>query len=456
MSQQNNTNNFEIIDDNNFAHTVSGCSTLSNAVSDQMESPTTDKIDGFLASSQASSQLGSTSQTSDGFLASSQAFDELLSSSSALSQMGSTSLTSDGFVSTSKITSTCGIKSSVKLPSVFNMLTDDDIEDDDNYNVNDEDVKSELPIESMIITVRGGQSYDSLFTTYKQHSPTGRAAVHVIDYSLLPQITCMLNNDLTNATPLVQLIHDTMAKISHQNIMFNFECCSGCSHQKHHFETHQYKFPKYQVMELMSKLKELSIMVACGDFSLKALITDWNSDILGECPFVNAGEVDGEITLMFDVDSVTNCTSKQLSRFAELSTDGQAHVGTMPGTIVYNVKQNLTDMPYEINVLTVVQNTYKNYTACTETTVGKFKGTAGHVMLTYPDTNWRLLVSNCHFIELVRIDTTLDKFRQVSQKTYGKTMADNIYRGISSLPLEQQACALQREVSRVVSSTQPT
>ena len=140
MSQQNNTNNFEIIDDNNFAHTVSGCSTLSNAVSDQMESPTTDKIDGFLASSQASSQLGSTSQTSDGFLASSQAFDELLSSSSALSQMGSTSLTSDGFVSTSKITSTCGIKSSVKLPSVFNMLTDDDIEDDDNYNVNDEDV----------------------------------------------------------------------------------------------------------------------------------------------------------------------------------------------------------------------------------------------------------------------------------------------------------------------------
>lgn len=53
-----------------------------------------------------------------------------------------------------------------------------------------------------------------------------------------------------------------------------------------------------------------------SDFSLKALIKEWNSDVLGVNPFVQVGETGTPIQLRFNKNQLLRSSSTQLQAAA--------------------------------------------------------------------------------------------------------------------------------------------
>jgi hypothetical protein len=96
-------------------------------------------------------------------------------------------------------------------------------------------------------------------------------------------------------------------------------------------------------------------MVMFSDFSLKALIAQWDSKILGPNPFCKVSEHGGNFTLEFDCNKLKECPSAQLQIIGDMAAEGHCNVNALGGTIVYGVdiKKSDTDM-YKLQVLTVV------------------------------------------------------------------------------------------------------
>lgn len=59
-------------------------------------------------------------------------------------------------------------------------------------------------------------------------------------------------------------------------------------------------------------------MVMFSDFSLKALINDWNSTILGTNPFLRTGTTSGQCSLKFKPSKLKECPSSQLQLVGDL------------------------------------------------------------------------------------------------------------------------------------------
>lgn len=53
-------------------------------------------------------------------------------------------------------------------------------------------------------------------------------------------------------------------------------------------------------------------MVMFSDFSLKALIKNWDSKLLGPNPFVKTGQTSSAFELRFKADELKQCPSAQL------------------------------------------------------------------------------------------------------------------------------------------------
>ena len=94
-----------------------------------------------------------------------------------------------------------------------------------------------------------------------------------------------------------------------------------------------------------------------SDFSLKALINQWDESILGPNPFKKVGETSSTAELRFKSGELKECPSAQLQTVGEMAEEGKVNVHTMGGTIMYGVnKKNLKHDKYKIQVLTVVNN----------------------------------------------------------------------------------------------------
>ena len=55
--------------------------------------------------------------------------------------------------------------------------------------------------------------------------------------------------------------------------------------------------------------------------------------------------------------------------------------------------------------------------------IGEHKGSAGHVLLTYP-SGGMILTSMGHWVELMKIDTSADKIFEVAEMEYGLEKAN--------------------------------
>jgi hypothetical protein len=158
--------------------------------------------------------------------------------------------------------------------------------------------------------------------------------------------------------------------------------------------------------------------VMFSDFSLKAIIPNWNEKILGPNPFIRLpNDFGGSAVLKFDPIALRESPSAQLQSIGDLSIGGTCNVQCPGGTITYTVdRKAANNKSYEMQILTVVTNIAVPKDKICSTKAGE--GSAGHVLLVYP-CGGRLLASMTHWSELVKVDTTEQKLIDVAQKQYG-------------------------------------
>ncbi|OLP87440.1 Sodium channel protein type 11 subunit alpha [Symbiodinium microadriaticum] len=182
-------------------------------------------------------------------------------------------------------------------------------------------------------------------------------------------------------------------------------------------------------MQLVGHALQRGFTVMVSDFSLKALLSEWSEELLGANPFVKLpSSCDHQFQLDFFPEHLKNDeVPQQLQVVGELcAADGRAVVSAMSDTIVYtiNPKRPQTDA-YQLRVLTVVGSwsgggSVPEAMKCEIEHNGSSKrGVAGHVTLTYP-SGGQLVTSMGHWIELTRINTSVESLMQVAAHNFGE------------------------------------
>jgi len=308
------------------------------------------------------------------------------------------------------------------------------------------------PLLSVIVTTYSGASYDDLFRQVPQVAPGGRVSL----YSLgLDKITTffneLINPDVCTNIEIKGLAKE-MQEVNPDSVLFNFECCSGCSGADYHFPQ------KDSTLKLINHLLERGHMVMCSDFAVKALINDW-SETLGPNPFVKLGECSDFMELFFLPKSLEESPSKQLQMVGQLCQTGITNIHAMGGTVVFGVNSQKADNQiYSLSILTIMTNTTgfqmdeKNENLWS---IEDKKGTVGHALLKYK-TGGILLLSAGHWIELSNLNVNIDNLEQVAMKNYG---TNNEYlnelkeiRGSSSNESEKKE-RVQRMANKFVQQT---
>jgi hypothetical protein len=219
-------------------------------------------------------------------------------------------------------------------------------------------------------------------------------------------------------------------------------------------------------MELVQRLLSRGHMVMFSDFSLKALIRDWEENILGPNPFVKAGAISSNFQLRFDPTTLSTCPSAQLQKLGELASDGKALVNAMSNTIAFSVRWSKADCnAYQCQVLTVMSEFDGRPTTpamgeiCA---VGDQRGLAGHVLLTYP-SGGRLLASAGHWVELSRLDVTEANLLQAAS-AFGAMYVNEVQSSLASCSnnaerqqaLQTYSCQMIQQSSPCSYSMRPT
>jgi hypothetical protein len=257
---------------------------------------------------------------------------------------------------------------------------------------------------------------------------------------------------------LVEDIHSVPA----DSVVFNWECCSGCGNKR---------FPCDEphagscTMKFMGFALQSGWTVMCSDFSLKSLIFEWSEEHLGPNPFVTVGSCNHQFCLEFVPSELQHeDVPQQLQVVGELCADqGKAIVSAMGDTIVYIVDPKRTQTHlYEVKILTVVTDIAsgskptkgKDDLKCT---IGEGdalrSGWAGHVALTYP-SGGQLVTSMGHWIELSKIDTSLESVMRVAEKNFGTEEAQTFRAEFANArsDAERSKCIQDRAYSMVTKS----
>lgn len=199
------------------------------------------------------------------------------------------------------------------------------------------------------------------------------------------------------------------------SVVFNWECCSG-------FSESGFSWGKRDHMQLLSYLlHERCFMLIFSDFSLKALIHDWDVNVLGVNPFITVGSFGSKLKLCFDPVSLKACQySSQLQILGELCDSGEADIHALGGTIAYAVDNSKVNCCHPVNcnynwtsldVLTIVTEMDKekfppkHFVGVKRellSNIGEKLGLAGHCCLHYPG-GCQILTSCPHWIELAKL-----------------------------------------------------
>ena len=302
---------------------------------------------------------------------------------------------------------------------------------------------SNKPIGGVIVSFFNGTSYDKIYKIIEQKSPDGVVYVFRCQYFSINEFLKVLNNEeskLEKVNDICKIIN----KASNNNVIFNWECCSGCL-------SCSYKDNK--TIELVSKIvNDLGFNVVFGDFSLKQLIKHWSVELLGECPFINVGETSKEFVMKFDKETLKNCACNQLQCVGELSETNEITVDAMLSTIEYTVKDKLKDVPYKLEILTVVESNKRDIFC--KTIDNKYYGLAGHVLLKYPKGT--ILTSNGHFIELSKIDSSIEKIIKKAETIFGREKSISIKNELLSQPLAQRQESISQYAKEYIHTSAPS
>ena len=275
------------------------------------------------------------------------------------------------------------------------------------------------PVFSVIVTSYSGSSYDDLFRQVPQVAPGGRICLYSLNLNRIEEFFTQLLNPDASPSEEIKSLATEMRELSPDAVLFNFECCSGCSSADYHF-------PQREVtIKLINYLLEKGHMVMCSDFAVKALINDWDAS-LGPNPFVKVGECTSFIELFFLPKNLEESPSKQLQMVGQLCQTGKTTIHALGGTVVFGInKKNADNQNYNLSVLTIVTKTSGDGGNLNEYgwTIEDKTGTVGHALLKYK-SGGILILSAGHWIELSNLNVNVDNLAEVAMKNYG---ADNEY-----------------------------
>lgn len=295
---------------------------------------------------------------------------------------------------------------------------------------------------AVVITIRYGSSYDSLFTSVQQKAPDGsHVAVYLVQDISAKDLSDIWKQKQNTAMKDVMdrlkakyggdaenMLRD-IASIDAESVVFNWECCSGCGGDS-------FPAPAKNTVNMISQLVKEGYMVMCADFSLKALISCWDKDALGENPFRQVETFSGSVDLRFNPQRLKLCEdSAQLQILGELCESGQASVSALGGTIVFAVDSEITASASQersenswsdIEVLTIATKlgglSADSFSAKTAeiSSIDRVTGLAAHCLLTYP-SGGKILVSCPHWIELSQLDeVTTERLQDIATERFGE------------------------------------
>lgn len=347
----------------------------------------------------------------------------------------------------------------------------------------DENLKDKLV--GVIVTIYEGSSYDEMF---REVRPTTVPGERISTYSLGMSDIAQLHEYLSgnSAIPENQMewqsLVDDVNAVDADSVVFNWECCSNCG--DHCFPNRnsgssrrslqsrlvprrlQNESSQSETMEFMALALSRGHTVMCSDFSLKSLIYEWSEQHLGPNPFVKVGECSSQFQLEFVPQELQHPdVPQQLQVVGELCREqGKAVVNAMGGTIMYALdpKRPRTGQ-YDVKILTVVTDVdggLRHVQEGMQCSIGEGenmkKGIAGHVTLTYP-SGGQLVTSMGHWIELTRINTSLESVLRTAGRNFGATEADDFMRELSVLnsDSERNDC-VQRRAQKLVHQSIPS
>lgn len=100
---------------------------------------------------------------------------------------------------------------------------------------------------------------------------------------------------------------------------------------------------KVELVEFLGLLLSKGFMTMFSDFSLKALINDWDQSVLGKNPFKRTGEIFGSAMLKFKPSVLKECPSSQLQLLGDLTEGGKCSINCAGNTILYTVDKDSID-----------------------------------------------------------------------------------------------------------------
>lgn len=304
-------------------------------------------------------------------------------------------------------------------------------------------------VTSAVITFCEGQSYDTIYKSIKQREGT---KVFVSTYRDIPDLLESLSKpDKMTVNKLVKDIVNTISGLDPGNVVFNWECCSSCS--EHTFGTVIDGSAIVQFLSFIVRKKGYIAMFS--DFALKALIDNWDESLLGPNPYINVGTRNNAFKLLFSREHVSESECYQLKSMAQLSIKDSINIHALQSTIEYTVDQEVynKETPYELQVETVVESSSHEPEYC-KTTDKKYSGLAGHTILKYP-SNGLIITSNGHFIELTKLDTSIEKVLQYAELNLGRAVSDSIKNDIYSQPVAMRGVSANQYAQECLQSALP-
>lgn len=319
-----------------------------------------------------------------------------------------------------------------------------------------EEPKDTDEIAAVVVSISGGCSYDTLFSSVPMQSAEGTKVMgYAVDAGSVPMLLDLLvpaggsgvddeaagpdtdpaeqaaaappaapHGDADGA--LWSELQSALGVVDADCVVINFECCGTYSDAGFADRARGDTSP---TMDLILRAVARGYMVMCSDFSLKALIAEWGKAAgeLGPCPLVKTGGFGGTMRLKFAAEALTAVErSAQLQKVGELCTDGEANVSCPSSTIVYGVDADIAAKAsasgaYTLEVLTAIDAKASRMSApkkSLQVQAGGQTGPAGHVLLSYP-TGGAILASAGHWKSLMAFDVTEEQVLAVAQEAYG-------------------------------------
>lgn len=314
---------------------------------------------------------------------------------------------------------------------------------------------------AVIVTIYTESSYDDLFRAVPQQSPNPdySVALFEMDHETIPVIMNYLqhrDDDNMSRNPAFQQVMDAIAQVEPSSVVFNFECCDHCSDNGFACNSnHQQQSNNSIVMPFVRRLIDAGYMVMFGDFSLKALIHDWDAALLGPNPFQSLSTCNFSMSLAFDSQQLLACPSGQLQSLGRLN-DGISSVemhcltGTITCTLKEESEYTVNNDMYTLEVLTIatkvdqfeanpdaklepeIREALKKTRTRRLLKIGNKEGYLGHALLKYR-SGGSILVSSGHWIELTRVEANEDRLIEELNVRYGRTYSQQVAEELASL-----------------------